>query len=57
LIGIVALCLFAARSRRVQPGHERNLLGREPRRVKLLCGKFLALAVFIVSPWSSRSSF
>ena len=48
LIGIVALCLFAgAFATEYSQGTMRNLLVREPRRVKLLCGKFLALAVFI----------
>jgi ABC-2 type transport system permease protein len=48
LIGIVALCLFAgAFATEYSQGTMRNLLVREPRRVRLLCGKFLALATFI----------
>ena len=48
LIGIVALCLFAgAFASEYSQGTLRNLLVREPRRAQLLCGKFLALALFI----------
>ncbi len=48
LIGIVALCLFAgAFATEYSQGTMRNLLVREPRRIQLLCGKFLALAAFI----------
>jgi ABC-2 type transport system permease protein len=48
LIGIVALCLFAAAfAGEFSQATIRNLLVREPRRVRLLAGKFLALAVFI----------
>jgi ABC-2 type transport system permease protein len=48
LVGIVALCLFAgAVATEYSQGTLRNLLVREPRRVQLLSGKFLALAVFI----------
>ena len=48
LIGIVALCLFAgAFATEYSQGTMRNLLVREPRRLRLLTGKFLALAVFI----------
>lgn len=48
LIGIVALCLFAgAFATEYSQGTLRNLLVREPRRVRLLTGKFLALALFI----------
>ena len=48
LIGIVVLCLFAgAFATEYSQGTMRNLLVREPRRVHLLCGKFLALAAFI----------
>jgi len=48
LIGIVALCLFAgAFATEYSQGTMRNLLVREPRRARLLAGKFLALAVFI----------
>jgi ABC-type transport system involved in multi-copper enzyme maturation permease subunit len=47
LIGIVALCLFAAAvASEYSQGTLRNLLVREPRRARLLLGKFLALAVF-----------
>jgi len=48
LIGIVALCLFAgAFATEYSQGTMRNLLVREPRRSRLLAGKFLAIAVFI----------
>jgi len=48
LIGIVSLCLFAgAFATEYSQGTMRNLLVREPRRIQLLCGKFLALAAFI----------
>jgi len=48
LIGIVALCLFAGSfATEYSQGTMRNLLVREPRRVRLLSGKFLALALFI----------
>jgi ABC-2 type transport system permease protein len=48
LVGIVALCLFAgAVATEYSQGTLRNLLVREPRRTRLLAGKFLALAVFI----------
>ena len=48
LIGIVALCLFAGSfATEYSQGTMRNLLVREPRRLRLLTGKFLALAVFI----------
>ncbi len=47
LIGIVALCLFAAAvAGEYSQGTLRNLLVRQPRRTQLLTGKFLALAVF-----------
>lgn len=47
LIGIVALCLFAgAMASEYSQGTLRNLLVRQPRRSRLLAGKFLALAVF-----------
>jgi ABC-2 type transport system permease protein len=49
LVGIVALCLFAgAVATEYSQGTLRNLLVREPRRVRLLSGKFLALAAFIL---------
>lgn len=48
LIGVVALCVFAgAFASEYSQGTMRNLLVREPRRVRLLSGKFLALATFI----------
>ena len=48
LSGIVALCVFAgAFASEYSQGTLRNLLVREPRRMRLLSGKFLALAVFI----------
>jgi ABC-type transport system involved in multi-copper enzyme maturation permease subunit len=48
LIGIVSLCLFAgAFATEYSQGTMRNLLVREPRRARLLTGKFLALATFI----------
>ncbi len=47
LIGIVALSLFAAAvAGEYSQGTLRNLLVRQPRRARLLSGKFLALAVF-----------
>jgi ABC-2 type transport system permease protein len=49
LVGIVALSLFAgAVATEYSQGTLRNLLVRQPRRVQLLSGKFLALAVFIL---------
>lgn len=48
LIGIVALCLFAgATASEYSQGTLSNLLVRQPRRSRLLTGKYLALAVFI----------
>jgi ABC-2 type transport system permease protein len=48
LLGIVALCLFAvAFASEYSQGTLRNLLVRQPRRGRLLAGKFLALAVFV----------
>jgi ABC-type transport system involved in multi-copper enzyme maturation permease subunit len=48
LIGIVSLCLFgAAFATEYSQGTMRNLLVREPRRLRLLTGKFLALVAFI----------
>jgi ABC-2 type transport system permease protein len=47
LVGIVALALFAgATATEYSQGTLRNLLVRQPGRIKLLCGKYLALAVF-----------
>jgi ABC-2 type transport system permease protein len=49
LVGIVALCLFAgAVATEYSQGTLRNLLVRQPRRIELMSGKFLALAVFIL---------
>jgi ABC-2 type transport system permease protein len=48
LIGLVSLCLFAAAfSIEYSQGTLRNLLVREPRRIQLLSGKFLALLSFV----------
>ena len=47
LLGIVALCVFAAQTAQEYTyGTLRNLLVREPRRVRLLLGKFLAMSMF-----------
>lgn len=47
LFGIVGLALFAgATATEYSQGTLRNLLVRQPGRIKLLCGKFLALASF-----------
>ena len=49
LFGIVALALFAgATATEYSLGTLRNLLVRQPARVKLLCGKYLALALFVL---------
>jgi ABC-2 type transport system permease protein len=49
LVGIVALALFAgATATEYSQGTLRNLLVRQPSRTKLLCGKYLALAVFVL---------
>jgi ABC-2 type transport system permease protein len=49
LVGIIALALFAgATASEYSQGTLRNLLVRQPSRVKLLCGKFLALAAFVL---------
>jgi hypothetical protein len=48
LLGIVALCVFAASfAAEYSEGTLRNLLLREPRRLRLLTGKYLALAALI----------
>jgi len=48
LIGLVSLCLFAAAfSIEYSQGTLRNLLVREPRRVRFVTGKFLALVLFV----------
>jgi ABC-type transport system involved in multi-copper enzyme maturation permease subunit len=47
LLGLVALCVFAAQTaQEYSYGTLRNLLVREPRRVRLLLGKYLSMAVF-----------
>lgn len=47
LVGIVVLALFAgATATEYSLGTLRNLFVRQPRRIKLLCGKYLALALF-----------
>jgi ABC-type transport system involved in multi-copper enzyme maturation permease subunit len=49
LVGIVALALFAGSSAtEYSLGTLRNLLVRQPARLKLLCGKYLALALFVL---------
>ncbi len=49
LIGIVSLCLFAgATASEYSQGTMSNLLVRQPRRISLLVGKYLALAAFIL---------
>jgi ABC-type transport system involved in multi-copper enzyme maturation permease subunit len=49
LFGVVALALFAgATATEYSLGTLRNLLVRQPARIKLLCGKFLALALFVL---------
>lgn len=48
LLGIVSLCLFAgAMASEYSQGTLRNLLVREPRRIRFLLGKYLALASFM----------
>jgi len=47
LLGLVALCVFAAQTAQEYTyGTLRNLLVRQPKRLTLLCGKFLAMNVF-----------
>lgn len=47
LLGLVALCVFAAQTAQEYTyGTLRNLLVREPRRVRLLIGKYLSMAAF-----------
>ncbi len=49
LVGIVALALFAgSTATEYSLGTLRNLLVRQPARIKLLCGKYLALALFVL---------
>ena len=47
LLGLVALCVFAAQTAQEYTyGTLRNLLVREPRRIRLLIGKYLSMSVF-----------
>jgi ABC-type transport system involved in multi-copper enzyme maturation permease subunit len=47
LLGLVALCVFAAQTAQEYTyGTLRNLLVREPRRIRLLLGKYLAMSIF-----------
>ena len=47
LLGLVALCIFASQTaQEYTHGTLRNLLVRQPRRLTLLLGKFLAMCVF-----------
>ncbi|OIQ74590.1 ABC-2 family transporter protein [mine drainage metagenome] len=47
LLGVVALCIFAAQmAQEYSLGTMRNLLVRQPRRITLLAGKYLAMASF-----------
>lgn len=47
LLGVVALCIFAAQmAQEYSLGTMRNLLVRQPRRITLLTGKYLAMASF-----------
>jgi ABC-2 type transport system permease protein len=49
LVGIVSLALFAgATASEYSQGTLRNLFVRQPGRLKLLCGKYLALALFVL---------
>ncbi len=49
LVGIVVLALFAgATASEYSQGTLRNLLVRQPSRIKLICGKYLALALFVL---------
>jgi len=48
LLGLVAFCVFAAQTaQEYSYGTLRNLLVREPKRIKLLIGKYLSMSVFI----------
>lgn len=50
LLGLVALCVFAAQTAQEYTyGTLRNLLVREPRRLRLLLGKYLAMAAFALA--------
>ena len=47
LLGLVALCVFAAQTaQEYSYGTLRNLLVREPRRLRLLIGKYLSMSIF-----------
>ena len=49
LLGIVALCVFAAQTAQEYTyGTLRNLLVRQPRRLQLLLGKYLSMASFAI---------
>ena len=49
LLGIVALCVFAAQTAQEYTyGTLRNLLVRQPRRVQLLLGKYVSMASFAI---------
>lgn len=49
LLGIVALCVFAAQTAQEYTyGTLRNLLVRQPRRMQLLIGKYVSMAAFAV---------
>jgi len=66
LLGIIALCIFAAQTAQEYTyGTLRNLLVREPRRIRLLFGKLLSMAAFalvmvalaLISAVSAQSFF
>jgi len=49
LLGIVALCVFAAQTAQEYTyGTLRNLLVRQPRRIRLLLGKYVSMASFAI---------
>jgi hypothetical protein len=49
LLGIVALCVFAAQTAQEYTyGTLRNLLVRQPRRLQLLLGKYVSMASFAI---------
>ena len=48
-IGVLALCIFASNTAQEYVfGTLKNLLIRQPNRVKLMIGKFLALSIFLL---------
>lgn len=48
LLGLIAFCVFAAQtSQEYSFGTLRNLLVREPNRIKLILGKYVAMKIFI----------